>query len=291
MVPKGKRWTSGFNTCAGGYLRGNHITLLGLTRLTEHDLPIGRSDWTTAMNIRFQRTSAIKHILACDGHGEIPVAIRQQRTQQQALLQLHILDRLRTLTEASKTSQLLITTPAFSFQGGIPHKIWMLAMAIVISFQYVPAYLQETWRATSADAILHTKSKQRPADVMFDVCHAGYHRDRVLETIVQTKLTVLDQSLRLDDPIVHTLFSAEGYGKDCTILAQHLEGVARFAYIPECKDILPMPPVFAKMLKGKLEVIQNHQTRLRFRQALNGISSVWAHLVALVVRRIMFYYT
>ena len=108
MVPKGKRWTSGFNTCAGGYLRGNHITLLGLTRLTEHDLPIGRSDWTIAINIRFQRTSAVRSILACDGHGESPVAIRQQCTQQQALLQLHILDRLRTLTKASKTSQLLL---------------------------------------------------------------------------------------------------------------------------------------------------------------------------------------
>ena len=142
MVPKGKRWTSGFNTCAGGYLRGNHITLLGLTRLTEHDLPIGRSDWTTAMNIRFQRTSAIKHILACDGHGEISVAIRQQRTQQQALLQLHILDTLRTLTEASKASQLLIAAPAFPFQGSVPLKIWMLAIAIVISFQHFPTYLQ-----------------------------------------------------------------------------------------------------------------------------------------------------
>ncbi len=142
---------------------------------------------------------------------------------------------------------------------------------------------------TSADAILHTERKQRSADVMFEVCHAGYHRDRVLETIVQTKLTVLDQPPRLNDAVVRSLFSAEGYGKDCTILAQHLEGVARFAYIPECKDILPMPSVFAKMLKGKLEVIQNHQTRLRFRQVLNGISSIRAHLVALLVHRIMFY--
>ena len=103
------------------------------------------------------------------------------------------------------------------------------------------------------------------------ICLAGYYRDRVLEKIVQTKLRTLFQPLTLEDPVARTLFSAEGYGKDCTILAQHLEGVARFAYIPECKDILPMPRLFVKMLKGKLEVIPNHQMRLRFRQALDGV--------------------
>ena len=51
VVPKIKKWTSGFRTCAGGYLRGNHITLVGLTRLAEQE-PCGMlSDWTTAINI------------------------------------------------------------------------------------------------------------------------------------------------------------------------------------------------------------------------------------------------
>ena len=98
------------------------------------------------------------------------------------------------------------------------------------------------------------------------MCHAGYHRNRVSETIVRAKLTKLDQSLKNTHPTVSVLLSAEVHGKDCTILTQHLMMVAWFAYIPECRDILAMPPFFAKMLnKSKLELAQYHQKRLHFR--------------------------
>ena len=137
---------------------------------------------------------------------------------------------------------------------------------------------------TSADAILHTERKQRSADVMFEVCHAGYHRDRVLETIVQTKLTVLDQPPRLNDAVVRSLFSAEGYGKDCTILAQHLEGVARFAYIPECKDILPMPSSICKDAQGQAGGHSESSDAAAFQASpQRHFHGIRAHLVALLV--------
>ena len=34
IVPQGRKWTSGFRTCEGGYLKSNHIALTGLTRFS-----------------------------------------------------------------------------------------------------------------------------------------------------------------------------------------------------------------------------------------------------------------
>lgn len=70
IVPKGRKWTSAFRTCGGGYLKSNHIALLGLTRFGAARLPGQENDWTTAINIRFQRSKAVKNILSCDRHGK-----------------------------------------------------------------------------------------------------------------------------------------------------------------------------------------------------------------------------
>ena len=32
IVPQGRKWTSAFRTCGGGYLKSNHIALTGLRR-------------------------------------------------------------------------------------------------------------------------------------------------------------------------------------------------------------------------------------------------------------------
>ncbi|CAL5222059.1 g4358 [Coccomyxa viridis] len=58
IVPKGKKWISGFRFCGGAYLASNHIGLLGLSRdaevtvirLGEPNNPV--ADWATAVNIR-----------------------------------------------------------------------------------------------------------------------------------------------------------------------------------------------------------------------------------------------
>ena len=34
IVPRGRKWTSAFRTCGGGYLKSNHIVLTGLTRFS-----------------------------------------------------------------------------------------------------------------------------------------------------------------------------------------------------------------------------------------------------------------
>ncbi len=73
IVPKGKKWTSAFNACAGGYLASNHIALLGLTRFGEGAPPTGsHNDWTTAVNFKFQRGKrTVENILAWDGQGTL----------------------------------------------------------------------------------------------------------------------------------------------------------------------------------------------------------------------------
>ncbi|CAL5228024.1 g11087 [Coccomyxa viridis] len=73
IVPKGRKWTSAFTACGGGYLTSNHICLLGLTHFKQlrPDLPhLPVKDWETALNIRFQRgKDSVSNILACDRHG------------------------------------------------------------------------------------------------------------------------------------------------------------------------------------------------------------------------------
>ena len=73
IVPRGKRWTRAFICCGGGYLAGNHISLLALTHVSglRPDLPpLPGNDWATALNIRFQRgKDTVNNILASDRHG------------------------------------------------------------------------------------------------------------------------------------------------------------------------------------------------------------------------------
>ena len=71
VVPNGKKWTSAFTTCGGGYLASNHIGLVGLSRFAEEPSMGGENpDWTTAVNIRFQRgKDTVSNILAWDRHG------------------------------------------------------------------------------------------------------------------------------------------------------------------------------------------------------------------------------
>ena len=76
IVPKGRKWTSAFKSCAGGYLKSNHIGLLGLVRFgksPQPSMPIDLTsgiDWATAVNIRMQRCrDTLDNILASDRHG------------------------------------------------------------------------------------------------------------------------------------------------------------------------------------------------------------------------------
>jgi len=74
IVPKGKKWTSAFGACGGGYLASNHIALLGLTRFQPDMCPENIStlpnDWTAAVNIRFQRSKeTLDNLLSCGRHG------------------------------------------------------------------------------------------------------------------------------------------------------------------------------------------------------------------------------
>ena len=72
IVPKGNKWTSAFSICGGGYLKSNHIGLLGLSRFAGEPSAAGeKPDWTTAVNIRFHRGSdTVSNILAWDRHGD-----------------------------------------------------------------------------------------------------------------------------------------------------------------------------------------------------------------------------
>ncbi len=71
IVPNGKKWTSAFTTCGGGYLASNHIGLIGLSRFAgEPSMGGENTDWTTAVNIRFQRSKdKVNNILAWDRQG------------------------------------------------------------------------------------------------------------------------------------------------------------------------------------------------------------------------------
>ncbi len=76
IVPKKKEWTSAFSSCCGGYLKSNHISLLGLFRFDKAPHPntailsISGRDFTTVINIRFRRgKDTIDNILASDRHG------------------------------------------------------------------------------------------------------------------------------------------------------------------------------------------------------------------------------
>ena len=71
VVPKDKEWTSAFGTCGGGYLASDHIGLLGLTRFArEPSLHDAENDWSTAVNVRFQRgKDTVERLLAWGRHG------------------------------------------------------------------------------------------------------------------------------------------------------------------------------------------------------------------------------
>ena len=70
IVPKGIKWTSGFQGCGGGYLASNHIGLTGLTRFAKVASSASEADLATAVNIRFQRgRHIVSNILAADRHG------------------------------------------------------------------------------------------------------------------------------------------------------------------------------------------------------------------------------
>ena len=75
LVPKGRKWTSGFTNCGGGYLASNRIGLMGLTRFKQlHPaLPLMPSrELGTAVNMSFQRSEdTVSNILACDQHGKL----------------------------------------------------------------------------------------------------------------------------------------------------------------------------------------------------------------------------
>ena len=86
IVPKGRKWTSAFTACGGGYLTSNHICLLGLTHFKQlrPDLPhLPVKDWETALNIRFQRgKDSVSNILACDRHGTLQLPANPVKTFQ-----------------------------------------------------------------------------------------------------------------------------------------------------------------------------------------------------------------
>ena len=85
-MPKGKKWTSAFTTCGGGYLANNHIGLVGLSRFAGEPSTGGENpDWTTAVNIRFQRSKeTVSNIVALDRHGvsQLPCLTHSSRIVQ-----------------------------------------------------------------------------------------------------------------------------------------------------------------------------------------------------------------
>ena len=77
IVPRKKEWTSAFKSCCGGYLKSNHIALLGLFRFEKSPQPstvtlspVSVRDFATVINIRFRRgKDTMDKILASDRHG------------------------------------------------------------------------------------------------------------------------------------------------------------------------------------------------------------------------------
>lgn len=92
--------------------------------------------------------------------------------------------------------------------------------------------------------------------------HAGFERDRVVESIARAKMEQLSRLLIAQDRYTLTLLQMDKGLRACTVLTQHLETVALFAYTPMHKDFYKMPEVFGSMLKGKHEVITDIEDRL-----------------------------
>ena len=73
LVPKGRKWTSAFTNCGGGYLASNHIGLMGLTHFKQLHPALPQMpcrEWGAALNISFQRSEdTVSNIVACDQHG------------------------------------------------------------------------------------------------------------------------------------------------------------------------------------------------------------------------------
>ena len=78
--------------------------------------------------------------------------------------------------------------------------------------------------------------------------HAGLDRDRVLESIAQARMNVLDRPVADHDPYVMSLLQANMKALDCMILTQHLAALARAACTPE--PLFKVPEEFSRMLKG-----------------------------------------
>ena len=94
--------------------------------------------------------------------------------------------------------------------------------------------------------------------------HAGFNRDRVVESIASSKMEILSRPLVTQDRYTLTLIQMDRGQHVCTALTQHLTTIALFAYTPMHKDFYKMPEVFGSMLKGKHEIISNADERLSF---------------------------
>ena len=98
------------------------------------------------------------------------------------------------------------------------------------------------------------------------VLHAGLHRDRVLESIAQARINLLDRPFAGQDPHVMSLLQADMKGSDCMILTQHLAAFAPAAHVPERKPLFRVPEEFSRMLKGKYTLGNDFKKRASFRQ-------------------------
>ena len=96
--------------------------------------------------------------------------------------------------------------------------------------------------------------------------HAGFERDRVLESIARTKVEHRSRprEVQIQDPYLQMLLQMDAGHEAFTMMTQHLSSAPIFAYTPQHKDICPMPEQFGNMLKGKHEIISDIQDTLRF---------------------------
>ena len=94
--------------------------------------------------------------------------------------------------------------------------------------------------------------------------HAGFDRDRVVESIARNKMELLSRPLMTQDRYTLSLMQMDGSQHVCTALTQHLATIALFAYTPMHKEFYKMPKVFGSMLKGKHQIITNAEERLSF---------------------------
>ena len=107
----------------------------------------------------------------------------------------------------------------------------------------------------------------RQAQFLTIVCHcvhAGFERDRVLESIARNKVEHRSRSEQIQDPYLRKLMQMDARHHAFTMMTQHLSSVAIYAYTPQHKDINEMPKQFGSMLKGKHDIITDIQDSLSF---------------------------